>query len=451
MIPRQNRIDLRTAQERDSEVVCILDNPDDVNVLPGALCEYAESEPHGIAYTQANDITTFEPIVVIENVFFGSAISAKQYDGDKIYCRRLLPGDIYLIRAVPGVYNQGDPLYATQRDNGIYVSRRGEGRFLGWAKESVVIREEDVDIVDERIDNPEPEAINNKKLNLLRVKVGFRPYSAVNPLAPKHYLWTASSLGTDWAKEVSGTIAKGTNSSILSVDIVFEEPLPMLKASEITVEKVSFVPKCQVYDSENMIFIDPPAPTVSLVDEITGEGTSYRFPIEISGSSAGTLVLSLTIKKEDAQTATVYFKSVLASSLGSEFVEDTTGPVVGYWGVTYPDLLGTSTPTEEEILSLSGVTKIYGKPRPMSVSFRVNEEDWKKCGGGEFDNTSVGRAFFVCEWGRAITSIQKGDDIKWQEFRPFHITIDEKPYHGYIASYPIAYDGAPYSFYVSGS
>ena len=70
-----------------------------------------------------------------------------------------MPGDIYLIRAVPGVYNQGDPLYATQRDNGIYVSRRGEGRFLGWAKESVIIREEDVDIVDERIGNPEPEAI----------------------------------------------------------------------------------------------------------------------------------------------------------------------------------------------------------------------------------------------------------------------------------------------------
>ena len=450
MIPRQNRIELRTAQERDSEVVCILDNPDDVNVLPGALCDYAESEPHGIAYIQANDITTFEPIVVIENVFFGSAISAKQYDGDKIFCRRLLPGDIYLLRAVPGAYTHGDPLYATQRDNGIYVSKRGEGRFLGWAKESVTIRDEDVDLVDERIDNPDPEAINNKKLNLLRVKVGFRPYSAVNPLAPKHYLWTASSLSTLWAADISDTVAKETDSTILTVDISFEQPLPELKLSEMSLETVSFVPKCQVYDSVNGVFVDPPTPSVFLLDDIIGSAKTYSFPIQVDNPVDGTLVLALTIKKEDAQTATVYFKTVLSSVFGAEPEEKETGPVVGYWGVAYPDLLGTSTTTEEEILSLDGVTRIYGKPRPMSVSFRVQEGDWKKCGGGEFDNTSTGRAFFVSEWGRAITSIQKGDAIMWHEFRPFNITINEKQYHGYIAAYPIAYDGKPYSFYVSG-
>lgn len=451
MIPRQNRIELRTAQDRDSEVTCLLDNPNNVDVLPGALCDYAESEPNGIAYIQAQDITTFEPIVVIENVFYGSALSAKQYDGDKIFCRRLLPGDIYLLRAVPGTYSHGDPLYAAQRDNGIYVSKRGEGRFIGWAKEDTVIREEDVDLVDERIDNPDPEAINNKKLNLLRVKVGVRPYSAVNPLAPKHYLWTASSLSTLWTEDVADTVAKETDTTILTVDVTFEHPLPELKLSEMTLETVSFVPKCQVYDSENMVFIDPPSPSVSLVDDIIGTSTtSYSFPIQIEDPVDGTLVLGLTIKKEDAQTATVYFKTVLASFFGQSVEEEETGPVVGYWGVTYPDLLGTNTPTEEEILSLDGVTKIYGKPRPMSVSFRVQEGDWKKCGGGEFDNTSTGRAFFVSEWGRAITSIQKGDAIMWHEFRPFNITINEKQYHGYIAAYPIAYDGKPYSFYVSG-
>ena len=450
MIPRQNRIELRVAQERQSEVICILENPDDFDALPGTLCEFAEGSSYPTAYLQAADITTFEPVVIIENVLFGSAISAKQYDGDKIFCRRLLPGDIYLIRAVPGSYDSGDPLYATQRDNGIYVSKRGEGRFLGWAKESMVIREEDMDLVDERVGNPDPEAINNKKLNLLRVRVGFRPYSAVNPLAPKHYLWTVSTLDTEWVADVSDTVAKETTSTALTVDVVFEHPLPALKATEITLEQISFVPKCQVYDSENMVFVDPPSPSVVIVDEITGEGTDYRFPISINDPVDGTLVLGLTIKKEDAQTATVYFKVVISSVVETGDTDEESGPVVGYWGVTYPDLLGTSVPTEEEILNLSGVTAIYGKPRPMSVSFRVTEEDWKKCGGGELTNISAGRAFFVCEWGRAITSIQKGDDIKWQEFRPFHITIGEKQYHGYIASYPIAYDGTPYSFYVSG-
>lgn len=450
MLPRQNRIELRIAQDRDSEVTCLLDNPDDVNVLPGALCEYGESEPYGTAYIQAKDITTFEPIVVIENVFFGSALSAKQYDGDKIFCRRLLPGDIYLLRAVPGFYSPGDPLYATQRDNGIYVSKRGEGRFLGWSKESMVIREEDTDIVDERIDNPDPEAINNKKLNLLKVKIGFRPYSALNPLAPKHYLWTASSLSTRWAGDVSDTVPKEMDSTVLTVDITFEHPLPDLTLSEVSLETVSFVPKCQVYDATNGVFVDPPTPYAYLSDDIIGSSTAYSLPIQIENIVEGTLILSLTIKKEDAQTATVYFKTVLPSLFGKAVEEEETGPVVGYWGVSYPDLLGTITPTEEEIMSLDGVTKIYGKPRPMSVSFRVQEGDWKKCGGGEFNNTSTGRAFFVCEWGRAITSIQKGDAIMWHEFRPFNITINEKQYHGYIAAYPIAYDGKPYSFYVSG-
>lgn len=193
-----------------------------------------------------------------------------------------------------------------------------------------------------------------------------------------------------------------------------------------------------------------PVHLISLLDDIIGSAKKYSFPIQVDNPVDGTLVLALTIKKEDAQTATVYFKVVLSSVFGSEPEEKETGPVVGYWGVAYPDLLGTSTPTEEEILSLDGVTRIYGTPRPMSVSFRVQEGDWKNCGGGEFGNTSTGRAFFVCEWGRAITSIQKGDAIMWHEFRPFNITIEGKQYHGYIASCPIAYDGKPYSFYVSG-
>lgn len=450
MHPRHSRIELRIDRERDSEVTCTLDNPDDQNVLPGALCDLVDDQPPYVVSPIARDIFSFDPVVLIENAHLGSALSAKQYDQDRVLCRRLLTGDIYLLRATPGKYEQGDPLYATQRDNGVYVSKRGEGRFIGWSKETVIISEEDMDPVDDRINNPDPEAINLKKLNLIRVKAGRRPMSALNPNAPKNYTWTATTLSTYWAGEIKDTIAKATTNESLDISVVFSHPLPELRDSEVSVGVVSFVPKCQVFDSENMVFVDPDPPVVSISD-ITRVGGVDVVSFEIGGFIEGTLVLSFSLKKEDALTGTVYFKTVL-SSLGSPSLlsEPTTGPVVGYWGVCYPDLLGMLTPTEEEILSLTGVTRIYGKSRPMSVSFRVNEEDWTACGGGEFNNLSMGRAFFISEWGRSITSIKKGDSIMWQEFRPFHIKINEKDYHGYISAYPIAYDGVPYSFYVGG-
>jgi len=95
--------------------------------------------------SQATDLSATEILIVTENSYEYAGINHKCIPGEIVHLRRAVSGDRYLIRAVEGNYVEGDPVYLTQTDNGIYVTKTGaEGATpIGYAGETYVVYGED--------------------------------------------------------------------------------------------------------------------------------------------------------------------------------------------------------------------------------------------------------------------------------------------------------------------
>ena len=123
-------------------------------------------------YTASYDIAQFYPAVILENSLIANSINHQNFANLHARCRRLVAGDKFLLRAVAGSYNYGDPLYAVQTSNGIYVTTEKSGMFIGWCEETYNITEDMVDLVD-TYEFPETKgSLRGKLVNLIAVRIG---------------------------------------------------------------------------------------------------------------------------------------------------------------------------------------------------------------------------------------------------------------------------------------
>jgi hypothetical protein len=142
-------------------------------LLPGRI----QSQP---VANGAPDIGEVEPIIVIENSIIGRSMNHVSRPGEVIPTRRLVSGDIVLIRCVEGIYRVGMPVYLVRTPNGMYVTgvrpTTGEVQLLGYAQENFVVDGSMVDLIDDMTaDFPTTRGpgfyINGMLVNLLRTRI----------------------------------------------------------------------------------------------------------------------------------------------------------------------------------------------------------------------------------------------------------------------------------------
>lgn len=121
--------------------------------------------------------------MVIENALLGKSINHKAYPGEVTGVYRPVSGDRFLARAVAGNYVEGDPLYYTQTNNGIYFTKVGTTgqEIKAFAAESFVIPAatntatnppffyDQVD--DSTTERPSSVNMNGGYVNLLRIRI----------------------------------------------------------------------------------------------------------------------------------------------------------------------------------------------------------------------------------------------------------------------------------------
>lgn len=173
----------------------VLDSAEAGNVMPGAIVTQkstqtvqADGIKTAVASSQVpngTDIDTVELFVVVENALIGKSINHKAIPGEVTPMYRPISGDRFLVRAVAGSYVSGDPLYLTQTNNGIYVTKTA-GNDTGnevkaYAVESFVVPAATntaltppffYDVVDDSTtERPATTRLNGGVVNLLAVRI----------------------------------------------------------------------------------------------------------------------------------------------------------------------------------------------------------------------------------------------------------------------------------------
>ena len=412
MIKDQNRIELKIRRGIYEEFTLRTDNTG--YCLPGTLVAMTSDEQTHATNSvdsQADDLDAFETLVVLENALLGKTINAKSYNGERILCRRAVSGDMYLLRAVPGEYKSGNPVYATQTPNGIYVTLDPDGKFVGWAQESFTVTTGMVDLLDDSTrEAPSTINLNGAIVNLLRVRIGNKKKKG---------------------EPVSGiklTVTPPSDPTMLRIDLTRTSVL-----TDAGLTPASFV----VGD------FTVTGATATNWTQVPGE---FAWTFDISGLIGNSI--TVTVNKAPQVTAkpkTVYFTKT----------PPPPAPV-GYWGVAYnhlttpPPFTTITPPTESEFLALTATNVITGSKRNMTVSFDLNETDWRAATGdttSPYPSAASGRAFFITQtWGTPIGVVTSGFPAL-SAFDPFTITINGTVYSGLIANgAPPQYDGTPYDF-----
>lgn len=171
----------------------VLDSATTGNVMPGALlclkgvdevqADGVETAVLTTAPADGADLASVEAFVVIENALLGKSINHKAYPGEVTGVYRPVSGDRFLARAVAGNYVEGDPLYYTQTNNGIYFTKVGTTgqEIKAFAAESFVIPAatntatnppffyDQVD--DSTTERPSSVNMNGGYVNLLRIRI----------------------------------------------------------------------------------------------------------------------------------------------------------------------------------------------------------------------------------------------------------------------------------------
>lgn len=407
MLKDQNRIELQVRGGIYDEFTLKL--TDTATLLPGALVAETTggTDDFCAISSQAADMNGFEALVVLENALLGKGLHARQYPGEALLARRAVEGDMYLLRAVAGTYTCGQPLYATQTANGIYVSATGEGRFIGWAQENYTITPTMVDVVDDSTrETPSTVNVNWLMANLLRVRIGKNKPGATQPAPPASITFTALADGdaTHTSTKITLTLSAAPESDIAAADITLT---PATTATAGALTKIS--------------------------------GTVYELAITpVSSGTASVAITKTGIAMTPATTDVVLYEAPVAAA-------------VGYWGVVHPDVRAVSpstTPAAEEILELHELNEITGVKRNIDCTFTMNAIDWQAAGGTTpFENGASGRAFFLTQdWGTATAITSNSFNVS-EAFDPFTIELNGVSYSGYIANdSPVEYDGTHYTF-----
>jgi len=141
-------------------------------VLPGSI---VSTKPPGIVSSQASEFPAIEPLIVKENALIGGTINRPSRRGEVILLHRGVSGDRYLLRAVVGTYSIGDPVYAVQTVNGIYMTKENTEDQLpfAFADEKFTITDDIVDLKDESTSDGlgHNEVPNGGIVNLLKVRL----------------------------------------------------------------------------------------------------------------------------------------------------------------------------------------------------------------------------------------------------------------------------------------
>ena len=171
----------------------VLDKNTSGNVLPGAFlvlkgvddvqADGVETAVLATAPEGGTELDAVEAFVVIENALLGKSMNHKAYPGEVTGVYRPVSGDRFLARAVAGNYVEGDPLYFTQTDNGIYFTKVGVAgqEIKAFAAESFVIPAATntntvppffYDVVDDSTtERPSTINMNGGLVNLLRIRI----------------------------------------------------------------------------------------------------------------------------------------------------------------------------------------------------------------------------------------------------------------------------------------
>jgi len=336
-----NRIELNVRKGVYEEFVLQASTPSNPQglCLPGSIVAMTDAEQKHIVNTvhsEATNIEGFETIVILENALLGKGINAASYDGEQILCRRVVSGDLYLLRCVPDTYKFGQPVYATQTPNGIYVSREGEGKFIGWAQENFECTPDMVDLVDASTrDMPQRDPnLNGAIVNLLRVRIGSRKKSA--PVVPI----------SKFSVTPIPTSLDPTGILITFIENPLAPILGPLALSEISISG-GIVPT-----------------------SVTQTGP-LTFEVSAPLTTAGTY--QVTITKTNVTTKPVSFT----------FTKTPPPPVpTGWMGIWYPD--STATPLVptfpsfdgDAAVAFTGTTEITGSVRTLDLTVDANVTDW---------------------------------------------------------------------------
>ena len=487
----QNRIELQVRRGIYDEAK--LNAATTANVLPGSLVELQEANTgYYNAYAAPSSLTGFDAAIILENALIGKAMNAKQELDEPVLLRRIISGDMYLIRAVAGTYTSGQPVYATQTTNGVYVSATGEGRFVGWAQENYTITSAMVDVIDDSTrDTPATTNINGALVNLLRVRIGVgKPRTVVTP--DIDYTVSANGDASTASTALSITFASAPSTDLAAADVAVT-PSTVATAGALTkVDSTHYTLALTAVSSGELSVVVTKSGVVSTAKTATvyyvavvsdidytvsanGDATVPSTSVSITLASApdadleaadiaispNTVATKGTLTKVDE---THYTLAITAISAGDATVTITkTGVVstgktaavtyaalVGYWGVAYPDAASptATTPTAAQILALTSLNSIYGSKRNMDCAFNLNETDWTAAGGtGTFASDAAGRAFFITtDWGTASAIMSNSTSVA-EAFDAFSVEIDGVTYSGYVANNdPVVYDGTTYAF-----
>jgi hypothetical protein len=204
MIQDQNRIELQRRHSVYEEY--ILDPDEQGLVLPGSLVCIKESTQYkyssilgsgsydGILTSQASDIAAAPVLVVLENALLGTSINHPSKPGRVTPVAWAQESSVYLLRCVEGVYRVGDPLFAVQTPNGIYVGTEPTPFMVGMAEESFAVTTAKVDAIDTSNSDYSDWRLNGKTVNLIRTRI--RTARLVNIASRLNYTISVSDAGT---------------------------------------------------------------------------------------------------------------------------------------------------------------------------------------------------------------------------------------------------------------
>lgn len=489
MIKDQNRIELQVRKGIYEEYTLRTTNTG--YCLPGTLVAMTnDPQPHTVD-SQAADLDGFETIVVLENALLGKTINAKSYNGESILCRRAVSGDMYLLRAVPGDYLSGNPVYAAQTPNGIYITTdSSSGKFIGWAQENFTVTSAMVDLVDDSTrDTPSTTNLNGKVVNLVRVRIGNRRgagnadarFSVTASGTPTTNLLTITFIKrlelvtpdlTAAEIALSAGVTKGTLTKVDAATYTLAVTTTTGGMKTVTITKTGVSPapvSVSVVKALASYTVTPVGtPTTSLAIALTTNASEVstdltaaqitlsagltkgaltkvdaaNYTLAVTVANSGTSSQNLRIAHQDVQPASVSFSVV--------------GPPEGWYGVAYnhytepPPFSGATTPpTEAEIKALTSKVEITGAKRNLTIGFVMNEADWRAATSdpGAYAEYACGRAFIITRsWGIPLGVVTSGFPAM-SAFDQFSVVIDGVTYTGMIAnSSPVVYEGTDYNW-----
>ena len=398
MIQDQNRIELQVRNSIYEEF--ILRGTNTGYCLPGTIVATTEDSQEFVTNTvdsRTFDLQAFETFVILENALLGKGINAKSFNGERILCRRAVSGDVLLIRAVTGDYRIGQPVYATQTSNGIYVTNERDGKFVGWAQEDFTVTPSMVDLVDDSTsERPSTVNLNGVIVNLLRVRIG------------------------------------GMMRALPSI--------PITRFSVAAIDELDLTTKLRIVFREH---VDAPLTSPLQLSDIQISG----------GASLSNLVLVDTVTFEvDVTFATsgLYEVMIAKANVSDRPVRVNLGKSsstietsIGWYGVVYPTNLSSignvTFPTiDDSVLKFAATVEITGEKRTLVTTPEPLQEDWDVIGFSppvpfsQWDDLAY--RTFICIRGNDWGEIRIGDSTEsfdqtagWTDFS---MTVNGIVYNG---------------------